>query len=391
MLSRLARTAACDRPFHAPADGALTGVVPRARALVVALCVTALVGLPGCGEEDGDPKDAASVPMDSGGASLFDTGATATDGGAQDTGGAADTGPAQDTAVADAPIDVNFPVGDGACTPQCNTSAGLKVCGPDGCGSVCGFCPTGKVCAADGSKCEDFCKPDCSTKKCGDNGCGGSCGDCPKDYSCGVDFLCHEDSCVASCTLAGGGKKLCGSDGCGGSCGTCGAGDVCVDAQGVCEATACKGIPAGGKCEGDLLMECEGSGASGKKKVTDCSTQLPKGQKVCGYDTLAGANGCIDKPQCVPKCTLPDGSKKKCGPDGCGGVCEGKCTEGWACEQGECVAKVGAKCGPSFPAAGECKGTVWRFCSSGVIQAIDCKSANQTCGWNAGSKSYGCK
>ncbi len=350
---------------------------------------TTLLLLAGCGANSAGTDAGA----DAGAASLFDAGAA--DSGTQadikkangDTSAAdshsPDAGAAPDTSAGD--FDVAFPTTDGACTPQC---AG-KACGPDGCGSVCGFCPSGEVCAPDGGKCQAFCKPVCTDKKCGDNGCGGSCGDCPKDYSCGVDFSCHKDDCTGSCALAGGGTKVCGGNGCGGSCGDCATGDLCDDAKGVCEATACKGIPKDGSCAGDVLTLCVGTGASAQKTVTFCDSQVPK--KVCGYDTNTSQYGCIDKPACTPACTDKDGKAKECGGDGCGGTCGGGCTAGWACPGGFCEAKQGATCGPLFPPAGQCEGTTWLFCSSDVIQALDCTKVSQTCGWNAAAKSFGCQ
>ncbi|MCO4763160.1 MAG: hypothetical protein KC502_16705 [Myxococcales bacterium] len=345
--------------------------------LCAALSGLVLVGCGGDKPGDKDSADSLLVPS-------FDVQSEVGPG--QDTGPSSDA-PAPDSTAPDKDtgIDVGFPVTDGACKAQCTG----KVCGPDGCGAVCGFCPSGKVCATDGSACEVFCKPDCSAKKCGDNGCGGSCGDCPKDYNCGVDFLCHENDCTASCTLAGGTKKVCGGDGCGGSCGSCAEGDVCADALGTCSATACKGIAAVGKCDSDLLLQCEGSGATGKKKVTDCGAQLPKGSKICGYDSVAGVYACIKKTACVPSCKTLAGKDKFCGSDGCDGIC-GKCTKGWACPDGDCVPAAGAACG-TLPAAGQCDGKKWLFCSTGIIQALDCNKAGQTCGWIAAAKTFGCK
>ena len=347
----------------------------------------ALVGwATACGATDGEATKGdtkMTVP-------LFETAgsdiAVAVDSGQNTTADAGrsgvDAGAGTDTA---GEFDVSFPVGDGDCAPQCNN----KTCGPDGCGAVCGFCPSGQVCAADGSVCQAFCKPDCSAKKCGDNGCGGSCGDCPKAFSCGVDFLCHKNDCTPSCAAAAGGKKVCGGDGCGGSCGVCATGDVCDDGAGVCSPTACKGIPLKGVCEGSLLKYCEGSGANGKKIVTDCDAQKPA--KVCAYDTLAGAYGCVDKPPCTPNCKDDKGTPKECGDDGCGGTCGGGCSAGWSCPGGFCQTKQNAKCGPLFPPAKQCEGATWLFCSSDIIQALDCGKAGQSCGWIAAAKTFGCK
>ncbi len=343
------------------------------------LCVLALALTPlACGEADEGGKDATDtatvdVPVFEvgGGAETSETDSATDAAGADDTvgtDGETDTGP-----------DVVWPGGDGDCTPDCKG----KVCGPDGCGSVCGFCPTGKVCLADGSACDEFCKPQCDGKACGDNGCGGNCGDCGSGFHCGVDFLCYADDCVGSCA-----NKVCGDDGCGKSCGSCATGDWCTpDFQ--CKPTPCKGIPAEGQCEGDILVGCQGSGSTAQKTQKDCSTQLPVGYKVCGWDPLATAYGCIDKPPCEPSCALEGGGTAECGDDGCGGSCGG-CPDGWACSVGKCQAQVGGACGGTFNSkTGACDGNQWLFCSSDKIVALDCAKAGKKCAW-LGSK-YGCQ
>jgi hypothetical protein len=283
--------------------------------------------------------------------------------------------------VADATAsDATAPPADaGPCAPSCKG----KVCGPDGCGSVCGFCPTGLLCAGDGSACQEFCKPQCDGKACGDNGCGGDCGDCGQGFHCGVDSLCHPDDCVGDCA-----GKQCGDDGCGKSCGSCATGDLC-DPSFQCKPSPCKGIPATGSCSGDILVGCKGSGASASKTQTDCAVQGVPGSKVCGWDPLASAYACIDKPPCAPDCAAPGGGKRECGDDGCGGSC-GSCLDGWACGEGACQAKVGGACGGTFNSkTGACDGSSWLFCSSGKIVALDCAKADQTCGWKGSA--YGCK
>ena len=79
------------------------------------------------------------------------------------------------------------------CQKSCKyTATGLpKVCGPDGCGSVCGFCGSGKICAPDQLKCNEPCVKQCTTlqgktKMCGDDGCGygGQCGVCDAGFNC---------------------------------------------------------------------------------------------------------------------------------------------------------------------------------------------------------------
>ncbi len=59
--------------------------------------------------------------------------------------------------------------GDTPCLPEC----GARVCGPDGCGDVCGHCSGGEECVEG----ECVCVPQCDDGRgpvCGDDGCGGT-------------------------------------------------------------------------------------------------------------------------------------------------------------------------------------------------------------------------
>lgn len=334
----------------------------------ICLSVVATV-FSGCGEGETDKPDAAlTVPGDD---------AAATD--------PTDTSTADATNTADSSVDpkqddVAVATDSGPCIKDCTG----KVCGPNGCGGVCGFCVTGQFCAEDGSKCTEFCKPDCkfsdgTVKKCGDDGCGGSCGTCPAKFSCGLDDLCHAEDCKPAC-----GAKKCGDDGCGGLCGTCAAGDLCQP-DGSCKPGPCKGIPAEGQCDGDVLVTCIGEGQNAQKSAVDCSTKGPK--IICGWNAPAGAFGCIDKPPCTPDCSTKDGGKKQCGSDGCDGVC-GVCPKGWSCPANVCQAEDGGDCG-FLPPQGQCDGKTWIFCNTGKIKKIDCGKYNQTCGYQDGK--FTCK
>ena len=102
------------------------------------------------------------------------------------------------------------------CQPDCEG----KVCGLDGCGSLCGFCKLTTESCVDG-KCVD-CIPECNGKDCGSDGCGGSCGTCPVGKYCSQQFSkCFTGS--PDCT-----QRECGSDGSGGSCGECEAPQTCL-------------------------------------------------------------------------------------------------------------------------------------------------------------------
>lgn len=82
---------------------------------------------------------------------------------------------------------------DGEC---CGTAANCedKECGPDGCGSFCGYCAPGEGCQDGACVPGVVCTPDCGSKACGDDGCGGSCGQCDDGLQCTKD-LCIWGQC----------------------------------------------------------------------------------------------------------------------------------------------------------------------------------------------------
>ncbi len=94
------------------------------------------------------------------------------------------------------------------------------------------------------------CTPQCTGKVCGTDGCGGVCGYCPKlsAYNCSSAGTCV---CVKSCA-----GKTCGDDGCGGSCGTCGSGDVCDGGiQGAYQLKCVKANQAGDTCANPMVVD----------------------------------------------------------------------------------------------------------------------------------------
>ena len=119
-----------------------------------------------------------------------------------ETGGPSDTTSAETADEGDA----SGTLTPDACAPDCDGRA----CGDDGCGGVCGTCPTVKpVC--EGGVC--LCEPDCTGKACGPDGCFGNCGTCPLVApACTDEGLCCAPDCAG---------KVCGDDGCGGICGKC--------------------------------------------------------------------------------------------------------------------------------------------------------------------------
>lgn len=100
------------------------------------------------------------------------------------------------------------------CVPACDG----RFCGNnDGCGGVCGVCPTGQECNTSGRCIKAPCTPDCNGRKCGDDGCGGSCGECTKGQLCQTEtgacksFLaCDHDRPV--CKTACSSTEYCGTD-----------------------------------------------------------------------------------------------------------------------------------------------------------------------------------
>ena len=58
-----------------------------------------------------------------------------------------------------------------------------KLCGPDGCGGLCGQCGFDEECSPEG-QCVALCSAGCQGKQCGPDGCGGECGMCPGGLGC---------------------------------------------------------------------------------------------------------------------------------------------------------------------------------------------------------------
>lgn len=115
-------------------------------------------------------------------------------------------------APVEGPTEYPYTCDAAACTPSC---AG-KQCGPDGCGGVCGTCPTGYACSQQGTCVPAGCQPNCAGKDCGPDGCGGSCGECYGNMVCNEEQKCVAPICVPDCK-----NKECGPDLCGGTCGVC--------------------------------------------------------------------------------------------------------------------------------------------------------------------------
>jgi hypothetical protein len=261
----------------------------------------------------------------------------------------------------------DVPKVDAPCVPDCNG----RLCGPDGCGSLCGFCSHPLVCNEFG-QCVSICQTQCDGKTCGPDGCGGLCGECTSELVCGeVDQLCHEPDCIPDCV-----GKVCGTDGCGSTCGDCASPKICD--LGACLLGPCGTVTAQGECQGNTAVFCENFT---KLNETDCS-QAPN--HACKYNPNSEKYECLDKGVCQPSC-----EGKLCGDDGCGGICPPGCATGWSCAAGVCQPEPGANCG-SITKAGECKGNTLWFCSTGKLNSLDCTQTGEKCKWDQSVLAFEC-
>lgn len=142
----------------------------------------------------------------------------------------------------------------------------------DSCGAIGSLSEDCKGCGCEDNKCL---LPQCEGKECGPDGCEGSCGKCSADMDCSIDFEC------------------------------------------VSLYNPCKDISKKGKCEGNLALWCE----DGEIKWFNCE----KNGMYCGYDKDIGVYTCVK--ECIPYC-----EGKKCGGDGCGGLC-GICPARYICNK----------------------------------------------------------
>jgi hypothetical protein len=111
----------------------------RARQGLALISLISLISLGACGMPV-DPGTDTGVPRRDTGVSA-DTGIVEDSGVIEDTGAPADVRPADSGVVEDVVSDV------ASCTPRCEG----RVCGDDGCGSVCGMCGGGATCTAMGT------------------------------------------------------------------------------------------------------------------------------------------------------------------------------------------------------------------------------------------------
>jgi hypothetical protein len=196
----------------------------------------------------------------------------------------------------------------------CARNCAGKVCGPDGCGGLCGDnCPEGTVCSADGTAClctAQTCPNGCCTNgpgqagECepGDSGqaCGTGGETCKK---CGPGSRCRNQQCDCEPDCD---NRDCGPDGCGGTCGTCSPGQVCDEDDGecICTGQTCpngcctNGSGKPGTCRPGTTIQACGTGGE-ECEVCDDDDEVCQGGQCVECDDICPCTG-----QSI--CTLAD-------------------------------------------------------------------------------------
>ena len=263
-----------------------------------------------------------------------------------------------DTAVEVSAPDARDVSGDlkiDVCLPQCEA----KVCGPDGCGGVCGVCGIDEFCN-DGI-CRSTCESDEDCVETGDEKCNDSgdsvlvceeaqpgCRKWKKDRTCEDGDECVEGECIAICVPQCEGKQ-CGPDGCGGVCGAC-------DEHYACDVGMCIYQPGcgDGACDPELNEDCSlceldcGCGCGEVCEAGSCVWTACDGRE-CGSDGCEGNCGeCPADEVCFADGTcacIPECEGKQCGDDRCGSPC-GVCPDGQGCVENKCLvlAQFGEPC-----------------------------------------------
>ena len=240
-----------------------------------------------------------------------------------------------------------------SCEPNCEG----KLCGPDGCGGVCGLCQDGEACFE--GECHGG--PGCAAT---DEvpGCGGCvCEDCVCDldpYCCETewDAQCVQE-CLGDCGGCGHcepdceGPPSCSPDGCGGFCdGPCDDENPCTEDycdlftgcvhEPVLEMTPCGdgSFCVEGTCVPFCQNECE-AGTAGCDDLVPWTCELPEGE-LCTVKVEAAP--CPEGQTCFEaECCTPDCGGGSCGDDGCGGSC-GSCCPLDPYAYGPCAMILGA-------------------------------------------------
>lgn len=216
------------------------------------------------------------------------------------------------------------------CVPNC----GDRSCGPDGCGGVCGSCPSGEDCDEESGQCS------CTPQSCKDGCCdgGGSCRSGENDVACGTDGeTCQECTAEEECQ-----NGECVTIVCGGAC----ANDdecpdfrncVCNDAQGTCCTRNCRGKicgsdgcgnTCGNGCEDGQVCNADGTAClcTAESCPDGCCSNGPGNPGTChaSGNATCGLNGaeCRD---CTPGTVCDSAGICTCTPETCaGGCCDGE-------------------------------------------------------------------
>ncbi|MBM4395055.1 MAG: hypothetical protein FJ087_05140 [Deltaproteobacteria bacterium] len=265
--------------------------------------------------------------------------------------------------------------GSGDTCEGCARQCAGKVCGDDGCGSVCGTCTNPCTGEPDNSVCVDGlcttpCCPDCAGKACGaDNGCGVACGPADGIAPCDDGNPCTDDACdaVIGCVTSSRDDGECGPGSCDGTTWTppptCRAGvcqpgtpEACTSPN-ACNAAECNGqlgcvlhpVDDGTRC-GDGA--CEGSKAWTKPRTCESGTCGPAEPALacddgdpCTKDGCDPKTGCSHTPEkdgseCgAATCTAGGGyvAPRRCKAAVCGPAPEAvSCDDGLACTVDSC-------------------------------------------------------
>lgn len=229
-----------------------------------------------------------------------------------------------------------------ACDPQTYQCPGNRACYIVGGNQL--------VCMEQCSAPHPVCVPDCTGKECGDDGCGGSCGTCDLLSTCEAGtcevLLCPVgQECetlpdlgpLTFCTEEGGipvDAAPCSGDG-----------DCPFNSRCLSSPTGLACVEQCGLCSQDLQCTPIFFGSISLNFCMD-SGEFPSDLQPCEtIDECPRGHQCVvigQVSECLAMCSnpheacLPDCQDKRCGPDGCGGLC-GVCLGDLNCVAGACM------------------------------------------------------
>jgi hypothetical protein len=275
------------------------------------------------------------------------------------------------------------------CTAECGSCTGNQYCLDNECVDACPddvtTCGVGICCDSGTAVCVagECCDPvkNCTGRQCGDDGCGGQCEALGGGWGCDPGEVCENYECVTN-TDCGGQLPVCefGPDGeptgvvneCGSSgkwqikqdcadnefgktyCVQTSAGAVCAECSDDDDCSTggiCVVKPAGAECaECTDNVDCQSSDAG---LVCDNGKCGCKSDAECGPGQECASDGICTGDVCDPEvvCKPEGGAERYCGPDGCGGWCDGKnnsCQGAGVCTaEGQCDPKAECKFQPN--------------------------------------------